>query len=95
MASYFGRGPVDEFLRSEYGVGIQVFTQHFETWLLARNAKLSKKMSVTDMAKDLTRLISRGLAKITGVKDSEDHGWVGWCRVPGRVTISGRVGSGI
>ncbi|KAJ3816757.1 hypothetical protein F5880DRAFT_1512373, partial [Lentinula raphanica] len=21
---------------------------------------------------------------------SEDHGWVGWCRVPGRVTISGR-----
>ncbi|KAJ3966084.1 hypothetical protein EV361DRAFT_954407 [Lentinula raphanica] len=69
MASYFGRGPVDEFLHSEYGVGIQVFTQHFETWLLARNAKLSKKMSVTDMAKDLTRLISRGLAKITGVKD--------------------------
>ncbi|KAJ3717369.1 hypothetical protein C8R42DRAFT_644624 [Lentinula raphanica] len=69
MASYFGRGPVDEFLRSEYGVGIQVFTQHFETWLLARNAKLSKKMSMTDMAKDLTRLISRGLAEITGVKD--------------------------
>ncbi|KAJ3831420.1 hypothetical protein F5878DRAFT_667572 [Lentinula raphanica] len=26
---------------------------------------------------------------------SEDHGWAGWCRVPGRVTISGRVGSGI
>ncbi|KAJ3725409.1 hypothetical protein C8R42DRAFT_640288 [Lentinula raphanica] len=69
MASYFGRGPVDEFLRSEYGVGIQVFTQHFETWLLARNAKLSKKMSATDMAKDLTRLISRGLSEITGIKD--------------------------
>ncbi|KAJ3755173.1 hypothetical protein EV360DRAFT_73077 [Lentinula raphanica] len=69
MGSYFGRGPVDEFLRSEYGVGIQVFTQHFETWLLARNAKLSKKMSVTDMAKDLTRLISRGLSEITGIKD--------------------------
>ncbi|KAJ3964534.1 hypothetical protein EV361DRAFT_977894 [Lentinula raphanica] len=69
IASYFGRGPVDEFLRSEFGVGIQVFTQHFETWLLARNAKLSKKMSVTDMAKDLTRIISRGLSEITGIKD--------------------------
>ncbi|KAJ3765230.1 hypothetical protein FB446DRAFT_795260 [Lentinula raphanica] len=69
MASYFGRGPIDEFLRSEYGVGIQTFTQHFETWVLARNTKLHKKISVTDMAKDLTRLISRGLSEITGVKD--------------------------
>ncbi|KAJ4489753.1 hypothetical protein C8J55DRAFT_486919 [Lentinula edodes] len=69
VASYFGRGPVDEFLRSEYGVGVQEFTQHYEAWILTRNLKQRGKMSVTDMAKDLVRTISRGLSEITGIRD--------------------------
>ncbi|KAJ3832352.1 hypothetical protein F5878DRAFT_635220 [Lentinula raphanica] len=68
VASYFGRGPVDEFLRSEYGTGIQQFAQHFESWVLARNAKLRNKMSVTEMGKDLTHSISQGLSEITGIR---------------------------
>ncbi|KAJ3803735.1 hypothetical protein F5876DRAFT_84565 [Lentinula aff. lateritia] len=69
VASYFGRSPVDEFLRSEYGVGVQEFTQHYEAWILTRNLKQRGKMSVTDMAKDLVRTISRGLSEITGIRD--------------------------
>ncbi|KAJ3924522.1 MAG: hypothetical protein NXY57DRAFT_1044871 [Lentinula lateritia] len=69
VASYFGRGPVDEFLRSEYGVGVQEFTQHYEAWILTRNLKQRGKMSMTDMAKDLVHTISRGLSEITGIRD--------------------------
>ncbi|KAJ3871438.1 hypothetical protein F5051DRAFT_446187 [Lentinula edodes] len=58
VASYFGWGPVDEFLRSEYGVGVQEFTQHYEAWILTYNLKQRGKMSVTDMAKNLVRTIS-------------------------------------
>ncbi|KAJ3767407.1 hypothetical protein FB446DRAFT_793225 [Lentinula raphanica] len=68
VASYFGRGPVDEFLQSEYGTGIQQFAQYFESWLLARNAKLRNKMSVTEMGKDLTHTISQDLSEITGIR---------------------------
>ncbi|KAJ3871689.1 hypothetical protein F5051DRAFT_445928 [Lentinula edodes] len=69
VASYFGRGPVNEFLRSEYGIGVQEFTQHYKAWILTRNLKQHGKMSMTDMAKDLVRTISRGLSEITGIRD--------------------------
>ncbi|KAJ3803755.1 hypothetical protein F5876DRAFT_71195 [Lentinula aff. lateritia] len=71
VASYFGRGPVDEFLQLEYGVGVQEFTQHYKAWILTCNLKQCEKMSMTDMAKDLVP-IGQGLfiaAEITGISD--------------------------